>query len=276
MNLGLEILGRREDRFHQIASIMLAIDLYDEVEIFTREETTDSVIGEGFCRTGLTDQAMETLCDGPLGKFGLQARVRKKIPVAAGLGGGSSNAAVALTGANLMSGSLLSQSDLWELARKLGSDVAFFLSGGCALVEGRGEICASQLPVPDVWIVLANPGFELSTSDVFGELSGAEFTTGSRTRELVDSIESGRGRWSLLHNGLQAAAERLCPSIRPTLEAIRKLTSRALVSGSGATCFGVFESEEAASMAESELAGAGYWTWSGRPLGSWTIDDLRI
>ena len=72
------------------------------------------------------------------------------------------------------------------------------------------------------------------------------------------------------------AAERLCPQIRETLAALRARTPWALLSGSGATCFGIFEGEESARAAEKELARAGYWTWAGRPMERWTIDDLRI
>ena len=100
----------------------------------------------------------------------VNAGVKKTIPVAAGLGGGSSNAAAALLAANLLNGHALSESELAEVAIQIGSDVPFFLSGGCALVAGRGEIRKQDLPVPNVWIVLANPGVELSTPDAFGDL----------------------------------------------------------------------------------------------------------
>ena len=93
---------------------------------------------------------------------------------------------------------------------------------------------------------------------------------------LAASLAAGQPRWDLLHNGLQAAALRLCPPIQAVLEAIREHTPWTLLSGSGATCFGIFESEEAALAAEKDLASAGYWTWAGRPLEPWTIDDLRI
>ena len=127
-----------------------------------------------------------------------------------------------------------------------------------------------------MWIVLANPGIELSTPDVFGELRSAEFTAGTQTRELASSIAAGQPQWGLLRNGLQEAAERLCPPIRATLDAIRAHTPRTLLSGSGATCFGVFESGEAARAAGRELGQSGYWTWTGRPLGTWTLADLVI
>ena len=274
VNLGLEILGLRNDGFHEISSIMLAVELCDEVEVYSGGGTANAEMSEGFRRTGLTDQVLNVFCNKYRVENSFEAIVKKNVPIAAGLGGGSSNAATALLAANLISGHALTTSELAGIACGVGSDVAFFLTGGCALVSGRGEIRDRELPVPNVWIVLANPGIELSTSDVFGELRSVEFTAGTQTRKLADSIATDQPQWSLLHNGLQEAAERLCPPIRATLDAIRALTPWTLLSGSGATCFGVFESEEAARAAGRELGQSGYWTWTGRPLGAWTIADL--
>ena len=276
VNLGLEVLGRRNDGYHEISSIMLAVDLSDEVEVLSGRTAIDAEICEEFRRTTLTDQAMTAYCEKSQINNCFRAGVKKNTPIAAGLGGGSSNAATALSAVNLISGHALSETELADVAGGVGSDVAFFLSGGCALVSGRGEIRERELPVPNAWIVLANPGIELSTPDVFGELRSAEFTAGARIRELADSIAVGRPQWNFLHNGLQPAAERVCPPIRATLDAIRAHTPWTVLSGSGATCFGIFESEEAARAAGRDLARSGYWTWAGRPMGSWKPEDLMI
>ncbi len=276
VNLGLEILRRGDDGFHEISSVMLAIDLCDEVEVLSGQAAVDAEDCEEFRRTGLTDQALNAYCKKSQIEYCFRAGVKKNIPVAAGLGGGSSNAATALSAANLMSGHILSKSKLTEVANGVGSDVTFFLSGGCTLVSGRGEIRERELPVPNAWIVLANPGAELPTRNVFGELRSTEFTSGTRTQELADSIAAGRPRWDLLHNGLQAASERLCPPIREIRDAIGVHSPWTLLSGSGATCFGIFESEEAARAASNDLARSGYWTWAGRPLGTWKPEDLMI
>ena len=270
INLGLEILSRREDGFHELCSVMLAIDLRDEVEVLPGRDVRDSDFGAGFSRTGLTDHALRAFRERSRVEHHFQARVRKNVPAAAGLGGGSSNAASALTAANRLSGNPLSGSELAGVAARVGSDVAFFLTGGCALVAGRGEIRERELPVPKVWIVLANPGIELATPDVFGELRQAEFSDGARTRELAQSIAAGRPHWSLMRNGLQAAATRLCPPVRQTLDAIRQHSPWVLLSGSGATCFGIFESRSTAEAAREDLALRGYWTWAGRPLSART------
>ena len=254
---------------------MLAIDLCDEVEVLAGEDEPVSEHSKGFRRTSLTDQALSTFRNKVRAGNPIKAAVRKKIPIAAGLGGGSSNAATALLAANQLTGQALANSELAEIAIRIGSDVPFFLKGGCALVSGRGEIRNRDLPIPNVWIVLANPGVELPTPTVFGELQSSDFTSGARTRVLAASLAAGQPRWDLLHNGLQAVAERLCLSIREVLAVTRAHTPWTLLSGSGATCFGIFESEESAQAAERELARAGYWTWTGRPLKSWTIADLK-
>ena len=255
---------------------MLAIDLCDEVIVRSgADEGATAQYGQ-FSGTGLTDRALDDFRKAARVKAEFNSVVRKTIPIAAGLGGGSSNAAIVLSAANLLSGHALSESELADVAIQIGSDVPFFLSGGCALVAGRGEIRKHDLPVPNFWIVLANPGVDLPTPDVFGELRTSEFTSGARTRVLAASLAAGQPRWDLLHNGLQKAAERLCPPITDTLAALRTHTPWALLSGSGATCFGLFEGEESARAAEKDLANAGYWAWAGRPLERWTIDDLRI
>ena len=276
INLGLEVLGRRLDGYHDLSSNMLAIDLCDEVIVHSGVDAEIADQIEGFRPSGLTDQALDAYRKAARAETEFSAGVKKTIPIAAGLGGGSSNAAIVLSTANLISESTLSESELAEVAIQIGSDVPFFLSGGCALVAGRGEIRKHDLPVPNIWIVLANAGVELPTPDVFGELRVSEFTSGARTRVLAASIAAGQPRWDLLHNGLQAAAERLCPQIRGTLAALRAHTPWTLLSGSGATCLGIFEGEESARAAEIGLAKVGYWSWSGRPMERWTIDDLRI
>jgi len=232
INLGLEVLRKRKDAFHDLSSIMLAIDLCDEVRVRSDDDAEIAEQHEEFSRSGLTDQALDTYCKLARIKAEVSAGVNKTIPFASGLGGGSSNAAIVLSAANRLSGYALSESELADIASQVGSDVPFFLSGGCALVAGRGEIRKRDLPVPNVWIVLANPGVELSTPDVFGELPTSDFTSGARTSVLAASLAAGQPQWNLLHNGLQAAAERLCPPIREMLVALRVHTPWTLRSSS--------------------------------------------
>jgi 4-diphosphocytidyl-2-C-methyl-D-erythritol kinase len=278
INLGLELTTRRPDGFHEVSSVMLAVQLCDEIEIScaeSRSSHTGNLPGE-FVQTGLTDSALELLASESDRDSRFGARVAKHIPAAAGLGGGSSDAAITLAAVNSLGQNPLSGSELAGIAGRIGSDVTFFLKGGCALVSGRGEVVNQALPVPDVWIVLANPGFELSTPDVYGELKPSEFTDGARTGQLAESIAAGAPTWELMYNGLQAPAIRLCPQIQPTLDLLARHTPHHQLSGSGPTCFGLFETREPAAAAERELAGAGHWTWLGRPHEPWHVSDLCI
>ncbi|MXY13112.1 MAG: 4-(cytidine 5'-diphospho)-2-C-methyl-D-erythritol kinase [Chloroflexi bacterium] len=278
VNLGLELTAKRPDGYHEVSSVMMAVQLCDEVETF-RTETGSSHVDDlprEFIRTELTDTTLALFAAATEGDSRFETRIAKHIPVAAGLGGGSSDAAIALAAANWLSQNPLSDLDLVEIAGRIGSDVTFFLSGGCARVSGRGEIVQQALPMPEVWIVLANPGFELSTPDVYRELKRSDLTDGKRTGQIAESIAGGAPNWELMYNGLQAAALRLCPQIQTTLDLIARHTPFNLLSGSGPTCFGLFETREPAAAAERELIDAGHWTWLGRPQGPWHVSDLRI
>ena len=127
---------------------MLAINLCDEVELFSGSEAPNAQIYEGFRRTWLTDQVLNAYSEKFRIENGLVAAVKKNVPVAAGLGGGSSNAATALLAANLISGYPLTESELEGIACGVGSDVAFFLTGGCALVSGKGGNSRPRVPRP--------------------------------------------------------------------------------------------------------------------------------
>ena len=271
------MVERRPDRYHEVISVMQAIDLRDEIEVSSSPRNEICVQpNRGFAPTPLTDAALQHLACRTEHRTVHHVRVAKSIPSAAGLGGGSSDAAATLLAVNRESESHLGQSELTAICRQLGSDVTFFLTGGCALVGGRGEVISRTLPTPDSWIVLANPNCKLATPSVYAELRKNEYSTGERTRALADSIEGGHPDWGLMTNGLQAAAIRLCPSIEPILEILAAHTAHRQISGSGPTCFGVFQSREAAIAAEQELAQSGYWTWLGRPIGRWQLEDLKL
>ena len=279
INFGLEMVGRRPDRYHEVVSVMQAIDLKRRNRHFRITSGPETPCGQpnlGFTPTPLTDAALQHLACRTGRHPGQYVQVAKSIPSAAGLGGGSSDAATTLLAVNRESGSHLGQSELTAICRRLGSDVTFFLTGGCALVSGRGEIISRTLPTPDSWIVLANPNLELSTPSVYAELRKNEYSTGERTRALADSIAHGHPDWDLMANGLQAAAIRLCPLIEPILEILAAHTAHRQLSGSGPTCFGLFQSQETAIRRPTGTGHKGYWTWLGRPIGRWQLEDLEL
>jgi 4-diphosphocytidyl-2-C-methyl-D-erythritol kinase len=193
--------------------------------------------------------------------------LEKRIPVGAGLGGGSSDAAAALTALNDLWETALSRDALSRIGATLGSDVPFFLGAGTALVTGRGEKISRVDPPPTLWLALAKPAASLSTPDVYREYGRCPvpFQTGDRARRLADALgrhanastEIAAG----LRNDLQAAAIRLCPDIA-ALQA--RMTERGalgtLVCGSGSAIFGIAEDERNARRIADGLGPPAAWT----------------
>ena len=257
---------------------MQAINLADTVEINARKKIEshsprDKTFGvDGVLE--LAQLAADRFSDVSATGHRFDVTLNKSIPVAAGLGGGSSDAAIALLGARLMSGRPVATNHLQEIAASLGSDISFFLFGGTALVTGRGEIMSRALPGPNSWVTLANPGVGLATADVYAELRDDEFTNGERTRQLADSLAAQVPDWTLMANALQPPALRLCPQIGPILSLLREHTSHFQVAGSGPTCFGLFETWPDANLAAESISASGFWTWVGRTRGPWTAAEL--
>jgi 4-diphosphocytidyl-2-C-methyl-D-erythritol kinase len=232
INLCLRVGPVRADGFHRIATLFAAIDLRDELELEPAEETAV----EGFD---------DTLVRGALERLGEQQRVRltKRIPVAAGLGGGSSDAAAvlrALRGDRPVN-------DLYAIARELGSDVPFFLSGlETALGTGRGDMLEPLPDFPRTYGILLVPSEKgLSTADVYAESEPNPIFQAVRG-DLVRAVHTVRTPADvarIVANDLEPAALRLRPELGDTLGQVRAAGAlAAAVSGSGPTVFGIFES----------------------------------
>jgi 4-diphosphocytidyl-2-C-methyl-D-erythritol kinase len=233
----------RPDGFHRIATLFAAIDLRDELELEPAAET----VVEGFA---------DTLVRGALERLGERQRVRltKRIPVAAGLGGGSSDAAAvlrALRGERPVN-------DLYAIARELGSDVPFFLSGlETALGTGRGDMLEPLPDFPRTYGVLLVPAAEgLSTADVYAAAEPNpifEAVRGDLVR-TVHTVRTPAHVARLVANDLEPAALRLRPELAATLEMVRSAGAlAAAVSGSGPTVFGIFESPADAQAAAAAV-----------------------
>ena len=193
VNWTLEVLGPREDGYHEVRTVMQAIDLCDALEVGPGEGVRLEVEGPHEASGDDLVLRAAALVDGGGGR-GARIRLTKRIPVAAGLGGGSSDGAATLRGLNELWGLGLGGERLAEMAAGLGSDVPFFMTGGAALAEGRGE---RVTPLPDfegVWLVLVVPPLQLSdkTKRMYAALTQSDFTDGSRTGRLVEVIREGR------------------------------------------------------------------------------------
>ncbi len=207
INLSLEILRKRSDGFHEIASVMQTIGLYDTLYIGLAEDLQfDCNQPELVTEDNLVWQAALKLHDvcGEDKKRGADIFLQKAIPVAAGLGGGSSDAATTLLALNHLWGLGLSEDQLLEIAAELGSDVPFFIRGGTALAEGRGEILTPLSALQEIWLVLLYPPLDLpasKTKELYRMLDLNDFSSGGVTRALVNAIKRGeRPPQSLFHN----------------------------------------------------------------------------
>ena len=250
INLALEILGRRSDGFHEIASVIQAVGLYDELHVVPAESirfTCDqsALVGSD----NLVVRAAWALQDATGCRRGAELRLCKGIPVAAGLGGGSSDAATALVALNRHWRLGLSHTELTRIGATLGSDIPFFLTGPTAVVSGRGERVELLPPPPLGWVVIVRPRQPLSTTAVYGALIPDGYSDGCRARQLAADLRQGRvPAWStVLTNGLAATAARLCPAIGVIRRRLHDAGAHHVqVSGSGPTVFALCASETAA------------------------------
>ncbi|MFB9671600.1 4-(cytidine 5'-diphospho)-2-C-methyl-D-erythritol kinase [Microlunatus capsulatus] len=260
INLALKVGGRRPDGYHPLATVYHAVSLYDEVEAVWAEpdEFDVQVTGEGADQVPLDDsnlalRAARLLArtHGPYDSLGASLSIRKAIPVAAGLAGGSSNGAAALLACSVLWDLDVSPEALRELAAELGSDVPFALLGGTALGSGRGEEVVPALARGTYHWVLAFGHHGLSTPAVYGRFD--ELTPDAAAPEVPDdlmgALRSGDPALlgAALSNDLQDAALDLQPRLRQVLEAgLEYGAVGAVVSGSGPTCAFLAAGEAAA------------------------------
>ncbi len=194
LNLTLEVLGRRPDGYHEVRSVLQTIDLHDILALepaSTLELNCDRPELRG--DDNLVLKAARLLQGQAVGSPGARITLHKRIPEAAGLGGGSSDAAAALLGLNRLWGLGLAAGDLAPLAAQLGSDVPFFLQGGTALVEGRGEVVVPLPPALPRWFLLARPPLSIphKTRTMYAALKPFMFSQGELTQALVDRLFRG-------------------------------------------------------------------------------------
>ena len=245
INLTLSVLGKREDGYHALASVMQTISLSDTLRI---QATDDDRITCAVDVPGLRDddnlaiRAARLLRDEGYLTHGAMLELRKEIPAQGGLGGGSSDAAAVLIALNRLGALGLSQTRLEELAARLGSDVPFFIHGGAALIEGRGELVT---PLPDcepLWLLIAHPLVSISTAAVFRSVTPAEYGDSHDTNIVVDAIRSGSHLpLERLSNTLEPLVMRNWPEVAETRERLLQAGAPIVrMSGSGPTLFAPF------------------------------------
>jgi 4-diphosphocytidyl-2-C-methyl-D-erythritol kinase len=259
INWTLEVLRRREDGYHEVRTVMQTIDLCDEVSADTDEGLT---IARNTPYASDEDDLVAKAAHALAKQAGVEARaaisVRKRIPVGAGMGGGSSDAAAALRVLREMWGVDIMSDALSEVAVSLGSDVAFFLRGGTAVAEGRGERVTAMPDVATTWLVLLVPplGMAEKTRRMYGALQPGDFSTGSGADTFLAHVKSGRPLGDApLCNAFERAAYQMFEGLAFFRDALTEAGARTVrLCGAGPSLFCVASGEEEARAMRARVA----------------------
>ena len=243
INLTLEVLARRSDGYHEVASVLQTISLADTLT-FEPGATIDFRCNVPNLQSpdNLVLKAAKLLQETAGCTKGAVIHLTKKIPVAAGLGSGATDAAAALVGLNRLWELNLPLNRLTELAAKLGSDVAFFLYGGTALAKGRGELVTPLPDVPEFWLVLLKPAVKPianKTAQLYSQLNSSHFTSGQHTQKLITHLNhGGMIEAQFLYNVFEQVAFDFFPGLSDHRSILLKAGGRSFhLAGSGPTLF---------------------------------------
>ena len=279
VNLTLEVMDRRSDGFHSIKSVMQAISLHDSIELSIGDEpgirVTCSAPEIPTDERNLVWKAAALLLDNCNISSGVDIHIDKRIPHEAGLGGGSSDAAAVLNGLNSLLHLNMSRAELGSLGSQIGSDIPFFIAGGTAYVEGRGEEIRTLPNLQEWWLAVVKPPFGVSTPWAYRRLDeirdSGDFaqTSSTSSEDLIAHIvrDGGADLPRFLSNDLELPATEMHPEIAEIKhELIDSSAVGAMMCGSGSAVFGLFRAEEAALCAAERLAGRGV-TFVARTVG---------
>ena len=266
INLGLDVLGKREDGYHEVRMIMQTIRMYDQLDMRKSVEpgihltTNKKYIPVD--ENNLVWRAAKLMMDTCGIIEGVSIHLHKVIPVAAGMAGGSSDAAATLVGMNRLFHCGLSKEKLMELGVQIGADVPYCVLRGTALAEGIGEKLTVLPPMPDCWILIGKPGISVSTKYVYTTLDLNTDTVHPDIDGMKKALEDGNlyGITERMGNVLQDVTIPAYPEVERIKEQMKTLGAvNAMMSGSGPTVFGIFDDkkkmeEAAAVLRESRLA----------------------
>lgn len=262
INLALDVLGKRPDGYHEVRMIMQTVGLHDRIDLYCKEEPGIRIETNLFYvpdnEQNLAYRAAALLMDEFQIKKGLYIRLRKFIPVSAGMAGGSSDAAAVLFGVNKMFHLGLSLEELMKRGVTLGADIPYCLMRGTALSEGIGEKLTRLSPMPQCQVLIAKPGISVSTKTVYEDLDAMELTKEQHPDidGMLRAIEAGNlrevaGRFG---NVLELVTGRSYPVISQIEQVMmEKGAVNAMMSGSGPTVFGLFDNPTAAKAAYEAL-----------------------
>ena len=260
VNLGLDILGRKENGYHEVRMVMQTVYLYDRV-ILERSRTPGIMVETNLRflpvnENNLAYRAAKLLMDEFRIEDGISIRLNKHIPVAAGMAGGSSNAAAVLFGMNRIFGLGLTMEELMKRGVTLGADVPYCIMRGTVLAEGIGEVLTPLAPMPKCFVLLAKPPVAVSTKLVYEKLDSQEI----ENHPDIDGIIEGLEEQSLakITASMGNVLERVTALEYPIIDKIKNTMKtagalNAMMSGSGPTVFGIFEDKNRARAAAQKI-----------------------
>ncbi len=257
INLGLEVVGRRPDGYHDIRTLFQSISLADEITLTSAPEGTLDLAGDDasipWDERNIIAKAVRLVRERTGTRRGAAIRVAKRIPAGRGLAGGSSNAAAVLAALDKLWELSLDGPDMAALALAAGSDVPYFLHGGLCLGEGRGEALTRLEDFPPLACLLAFPPYEISTAAVYAGF-GPFLTSGAKASKIMRFLETGD--FGLLENDLEKVIFRTHPELEGIKEFFRNQGAvLAMVSGSGSAVYGLFPDGEKARAALERIGG---------------------
>lgn len=260
INLGLDVIRKREDGYHEVRMIMQTVRMYDTLEIRKKQAPGISLRSNlpyvPSDERNLVYKAAKILMDEFHVEEGLSMKLTKSIPVAAGMAGGSSDAAAAFVGVNRLFRLGLSQEELMKRAVQVGADVPYCVMRGTALAEGIGEKLTPLPPMPECYVLIGKPGINVSTKFVYGNLHLDEVTDHPDIDGMVQAIRNHDlyGITDRMGNVLESVT---CPAY-PVIDEIKAQMMKngavnAMMSGSGPTVFGIFDDPDKAEFARDQL-----------------------
>ena len=281
LNISLDVGARRADGYHEMNMVMQSISLCDDLTIQTTEDGTlrarSNLRFIPSDERNLAVKAARVFLEaaGESGQ-GLRLDLQKRIPVGAGMAGGSSDAAGVLRALNRMYGGRFSCAELEKLAEQVGSDVAFCVAGGTALARGRGEILEALPPLPDCRIVVCKPEFSISTPELFRKLDSAPVRHHPDTAGILEALEQGdlRAVCRRMYNVFEDVGDR---RMRMVAEIKSRMLDHgalgAIMTGTGSAVFGIYSEEAAAGSAAAELKHEYQFACVAEPVGRLMSDQ---
>ena len=256
INLGLDVLRRRENGYHDVKMVMQTVNIYDTLEFVKLQESKIVVKTDTMelptDENNLIYKATKLLFEKCGVTQGVEITLTKRIPIAAGMAGGSTDAAAALVGINKLFELNLSMDELKEIGVKIGADVPYCIEGGTALSEGIGEILTKLHDAPDCFVVVAKPEISVSTKYVYENLHANELKYHPDIDGMVEAIQKKDldGVCKRMENVLETVTETKYPIISELKKMLKDAgAENSLMSGSGPTVFAIFKEEETANKA---------------------------